>query len=202
MKHLRFYFDIVSPYAYLAFERLPCVLEGLSYEVSYQAVERAGLPGYRGDDSSSAIEMQQAREMANRYGLELSLPAPYPFSPVALLCLALASAREGYTPSRYVCKSVLHHVWRGGGDVYNAQRSQALNRALKLDRDAAGHDALQTLRVATADAAARGVFNVPTGEVDGQLFWGLDCPEGLAAYMRGDAESTERSPPEMDGRRG
>ena len=36
MKHLRFCFDVVSPYAYLAFERLPQALAGLSVEVSYQ----------------------------------------------------------------------------------------------------------------------------------------------------------------------
>ena len=38
MKHLTFWFDPVSPYAYLAFERLPQALEDLSYSVDYQPV--------------------------------------------------------------------------------------------------------------------------------------------------------------------
>ncbi len=43
MKHLVFWFDPVSPYAYLAFEQLPQALEGLSYRVDYQPILFAGL---------------------------------------------------------------------------------------------------------------------------------------------------------------
>ena len=38
MKRITFYLDVVSPYAWLAFERLPEVLEGLSYSVEYRPV--------------------------------------------------------------------------------------------------------------------------------------------------------------------
>ena len=38
MKHIRFYLDFISPYAYLAFVELPRALEGLSYAVQYQPV--------------------------------------------------------------------------------------------------------------------------------------------------------------------
>ena len=36
MKELTFYFDVISPYAYLAFHQLPQVLQGLNYQVRYQ----------------------------------------------------------------------------------------------------------------------------------------------------------------------
>ena len=38
MKTITFYLDFVSPYAWLAFERLPDALEGLSYSVDYRPV--------------------------------------------------------------------------------------------------------------------------------------------------------------------
>ena len=38
MKHITFYLDFVSPYAWLAFERLPEALAGLSYSVAYRPV--------------------------------------------------------------------------------------------------------------------------------------------------------------------
>mgnify|MGYP002865898321 CR=1 FL=1 len=43
MKRLIFAFDVVSPFVYLAFERLPQVLEGCSYEVEYRPLLFAGL---------------------------------------------------------------------------------------------------------------------------------------------------------------
>ena len=38
MKRITFYLDFVSPYAWLAFERLPESLQGLSYSVAYRPV--------------------------------------------------------------------------------------------------------------------------------------------------------------------
>ena len=43
MKHITFYLDFISPYAYLAFEQLPKALEGLSYSVRYRPVLFAGM---------------------------------------------------------------------------------------------------------------------------------------------------------------
>ena len=41
MKHITFYLDFISPYAYLAFEELPQALMGLSYSVTYFAHRHA-----------------------------------------------------------------------------------------------------------------------------------------------------------------
>jgi hypothetical protein len=44
----------------------------------------------------------------------------------------------------------------------------------------------QALKDATEAAIARGVFGVPTFEVDGRLFWGVDAIPMLVAYLTGD----------------
>ena len=43
MKHIDFYLDFISPYAYLAFEKLPEALLGLSYRVTHKPVLFAAL---------------------------------------------------------------------------------------------------------------------------------------------------------------
>ena len=48
MKHITFYLDFISPYAYLAFERLPLALQGLSYQVTYKPVLFAALLDHHG----------------------------------------------------------------------------------------------------------------------------------------------------------
>jgi hypothetical protein len=44
----------------------------------------------------------------------------------------------------------------------------------------------ERLKVATADAVARGVFGVPTVLVDDEIFWGTDGLELVEGFLRGE----------------
>jgi 2-hydroxychromene-2-carboxylate isomerase len=192
MKHLRFSFDVVSPYAYLAFERMPQVMEGVSYEVSYEPILFAGLLQHWGQKGPAEIEpkrewtYRQVMWLGHSLGVPVQMPAQHPFNPLVLLRLLLASAPAGYTPNRWACEQVLRHVWRGGADANDAERLAALTQVLSPQRDPSGTEVKDELKAATAEAAARGLFGVPTIEVDGRAFWGLDGLEMLSAYLRGD----------------
>jgi 2-hydroxychromene-2-carboxylate isomerase len=192
MKHLTFYFDVVSPYAYLAFERLPQALERQSVEVSYRPVlfaamlKRWGQKGPAELEPKRAWTYRQVAWLAHRHGIPLELPARHPFNPLPLLRLAWAAAPEGLTPSRHACETVLRHVWRGGANADDDDRVSALAGQLAPLRDPAGDAVKAALRQASDDAVARGVFGVPTIEIDGRLFWGFDSLGMLAAALRGD----------------
>ncbi|WP_428422088.1 2-hydroxychromene-2-carboxylate isomerase [Methylibium sp.] len=192
MKHLQFWFDPISPYAYLAFEQLPQALEGLSYSVDYRPVLFAGLLKQWGQKGPAEIEPKRAwtfRQIAwasHRFGIAVDTPAQHPFNPLALLRLLHASAAAGGAPNRRACELVLRHVWRGGADANDAQRLEALHTELAPPRDPADEAVKQSLKDLTAQAIERGVFGVPTIELDGRLFWGLDALEMVAACLRGD----------------
>lgn len=193
MKHLRFSFDVISPYAYLAFERMPQVLEGVSYEVSYEPILFAALLQHWGQKGPAEIEpkrewtYRQIAWLGHRLGVPVQMPGQHPFNPLALQRLLLASAPAGCTPNRWACEQVLRHVWRGGADANDAGRIASLQHVLSPPRDPNGSDVKDELKAATTDAAARGLFGVPTVEVDGRIFWGLDGLEMLSAYLRSDA---------------
>jgi 2-hydroxychromene-2-carboxylate isomerase len=193
MKHLQFWFDPVSPYAYLAFEHQPQALEGLSYSVDYRPVLFAGLLKHWGQKGPAEIEPKRAwtfRQIAwhaHRLGIPIATPAQHPFNPLALLRLLMACAPEGGTPNRRACEAVLRHVWRGGADANEAARLAALRTQLAPAREPDADAVKQALKDATAQAVALGVFGVPTIAVDGRLFWGLDALPMLAGYLRGDA---------------
>jgi 2-hydroxychromene-2-carboxylate isomerase len=187
------WFDPVSPYAYLGFERLPQALEGLSVEVRYHPVLFAAMLKHWGHKGPAEVEPKRAWTyrhvcwLAHRHGIELQMPAAHPFNPLPLLRLAWACAPRGLTPSRRVCERILHHVWHGGADPCDAQRLAELTAALAPAQDPASDDVKQALRSATDEAIARGVFGVPTFAAGGRLFWGFDSLEMLAAQLRGDA---------------
>ena len=165
---------------------------GVSYAVSYRPVLFAALLNHWGQKGPAEIAPKRewtyrhVSWLAHQHGIELQMPAQHPFNPLPLLRLLWACAREGDTPNRYACETVLRHVWRGGARADDASRLEALERELAPQRDPRSDALKSTLRAASADAAARGVFGVPTIEVDGRLFWGVDALPMVAAYLRGD----------------
>src|SRR5205085_5041919 len=98
MKHLTFYFDPISPFAYLAFEQLPQALDGLSVSVDYQPVLFAAMLGHWGQKGPAEIEPKRAWTfrhvawLAHSAGIALQSPARHPFNPLPLLRLAVACA--------------------------------------------------------------------------------------------------------------
>lgn len=194
MKLLRFWFDPVSPYAYLAFERLPQALEGLSYCVEYRPVLFAALLSHWGQKGPAEMEpkrawtFRQVQWLARRFGLPLQTPRQHPFNPLALLRLLLATAPSGGAPNRRAVETVLRHVWCGdAADANDAARLAALALNLAPPRDPNSGEVKDELRAASEAAIANGIFGVPTIEFDGRLFWGLDSLEMVAECLRGDA---------------
>ncbi|MBA4344486.1 MAG: disulfide bond formation protein DsbA [Methylibium sp.] len=193
MKLLQFYFDPISPYTALAFERLPEALAGLSYEVEYRPVLFAGLLHAVGQKGPAEIApkrdwtYRQVAWLAHQLQLPMDLPARHPFNPLPLLRLALACQAADRTPNRLVVEKLFHYVWRSAGaDANDAARLEALQQELAPLRDPASEEVKQQLREATEQALEQGVFGVPTVAVDGKLFWGLDSLPMLAAYLKGD----------------
>ncbi|MBT9503558.1 MAG: 2-hydroxychromene-2-carboxylate isomerase [Burkholderiaceae bacterium] len=188
MKAITFYFDVISPYAALAFERLPEALEGLNVVVDYRPILFAGLLKVWGQKGPAEMEpkrqwtFRQVAWTAQRLGITLQTPAQHPFNPLALQRLAWACG-----PNRRVVERLFHHVWRAEGqDANHPGRLERLQQDLAPARDPASEEVKQALRQATEDAIAAGVFGVPTLEVDGRQFWGLDSLDMAAAYLRGD----------------
>ena len=188
MHTIDFWFDPISPFAYLAFERMPQALEGCSYAVEYRPVLFAGLLAHWGQKGPAEIEPKRAWTfrhlswLAQRDGIELQVPATHPFNPLPLLRLAQAAG-----PNRRVVETVMRHVWRGGGaDAGDPLRLQTLQQALAPARDPAADAVKAELRAATDAAIARGVFGVPTFDLGGRLFWGLDALPMLRAALLGE----------------
>jgi 2-hydroxychromene-2-carboxylate isomerase len=192
MKTVDFWFDPVSPYGYLAFERLPQAFAGLSYRVAYRPIVFAALlkafdhKGPAEIEPKRAWTFRQVHWLGHRAGIAIETPERHPFNPIALSRLAWATAPEGATPGRYACEQVLRHVWRGGGDAEDPERLAALSALLAPRLDPAADEVKQRLRRETDAALARGVFGVPTLGVDDKLFWGFDALDMAAAAMRGD----------------
>lgn len=201
-RDIRFFYDPISPYAYLAFERLPVALMGHSVRVRYVPVLFAALLKAHGQLGPAEIAgkrdwtYRQVRWLAHQQGVLLDLPVAHPFNPLPLLRLGLACARE-HAPgdtNRYVTEVLMRHVWRGGQDAADPQRLADLQAVLQAHVAQCGREWLspdsdevkQRLRTNTEEALALGVFGVPSMVLDGRVFWGQDALPMLSACLAGD----------------
>ena len=95
MKHITFYLDFISPYAYLAFEELPQALMGLSYSVTYKPLLFGALLKHNGNRGPAEIPgkrewtYRQVQWLAHSMERVLDIPASHPFNPLGLLPLEL-----------------------------------------------------------------------------------------------------------------
>ncbi len=195
MAQITCHLDFISPYACLAFDHLPEALRGLSYSITYRPVLFVAMLKHHGQLGPAEIApkrdwtYRQVLWQAHQLGIEFAMPRSHPFNPLPLLRLAVACSPEGLPgqPNRYVCETIFRHVWRGGAEASDPARVEALTAQLAPAQDPQGEAVKAQLKANTEAAIAKGAFGVPTFEVDGRLFWGLDALPMLRAYLLGDA---------------
>ena len=167
------YFDFVSPYSYICLHRL----DGL--HVSYKPVLFAGLLNHFGQKGPAEIPAKRrwtyrwCHWWARELGIPFRFPAAHPFNPLSHLRLSIA--RPEAIPR------IFESLWTTGEDA--AAGFPALCDEFKVSADdlAAAKD---VLRKNTEDAAARGVFGVPSFVIDSEVFWGADAIDFVKAFLR------------------
>ena len=191
MKIINFYLDFISPYAWLAFDALPKALQEIDHQVTYRPILFAGLLKHHGQLGPAEIPgkrdwtYRQVLWRAREQCTPLQLPASHPFNPLGLLRLAVACSPTG-TPSRDVCDRIFRHVWCSGLEGADTSRLRALTEQLSPTREADSADVKAALQQQTDNAIARGLFGVPSFEIDNKVFWGHDALSMLRAYLLGD----------------
>lgn len=203
MKTITFFYDVISPYAHLAFEAWPQAMAGLGHRVRHVPVLFAGVLAHHGQLGPAEIApkrdwtYRQVAWLAHRAGVRLEMPASHPFNPLALLRLALACATDDAPGAcnRYVTEQVMRHVWNGGQDPNDPTRLAELEALLQDHMRQRGKpwpgadsDAVkQRLRANTDEALALGLFGVPAFVSDGKVFWGFDGLPMLRDWLQGHA---------------
>ena len=207
MREIHFYFDVISPYAWLAFQALPASLDGIEHRVHYHPVVFGAMLKHHGQLGPAELPgkrdwtYRQVLWLAKEQGTELQMPASHPFNSLALQRMAVATSPKG-EPSREVVEAIFQHVWCSGLEATDEARLAALSVQLSalMQNTQAGFqmdiqlpEVKQRLQQQTQEAIEQGLFGVPSMVVDGQVFWGQDALPMLRAYLEGDAwfESSE-----------
>ena len=196
-----FYYDLGSPYAYLAAERVNQVLPVVPV---WQPILLGGIWKATGGGSWSLTErredgMSEVERRAAEYGLQpIRWPPGWPNDTLTAMRVATFAQKGG----RAVAFSLaaFRQAFAGGRDLSDTDNVLIAAAACELHPSAVlkaiGTRAVKEgLRAATDEAIRRGVMGVPTLAVGERLFWGDDRLEDAALELRAGQPP---APPEGD----
>jgi 2-hydroxychromene-2-carboxylate isomerase len=184
MRTAIWYFDFVSPFAFICLHRLKELPSELSIE--YRPVLFAGLLNHWGQKGPAELPTKRrytyrwSHWWAHRLGIPLRFPAAHPFNPLHHLRLAIACNSEPEA-----VRKIFDSIWTTGAEASDPARFAALLKDLGIGKEELeSAEVKNALRNNTESAIQRGVFGVPTFDADGELFWGADSIEFLKAFLK------------------
>lgn len=183
MARLQWYFDFLSPYAYLQFATEPALFQRSDLEL--KPLGLAALLDRWGQKAPAEIEAKRLHTyrhvtwLGAKRGVAVRVPPAHPFNPIHALRLATAFGATYET-----VKSIFDFIWRDGRSPNDDWKGLCDTLGVPGAEVLAASAGVKTqLRESGEEAIRAGVFGVPTFVADGHLFWGLDATDMLRDYL-------------------
>jgi 2-hydroxychromene-2-carboxylate isomerase len=189
-----FFYDLGSPYAYLAAERISGAFAAAGAEVpEWQPILLGGLfqrfdRDSWGNGPRREEGMRECERRASAYGLPpIRWPEPWPGNTLRAMRIATFAKEIGRAVSFSL--AAYRQAFAAGRDLGDPDNLMIAAAAAEMHpraiEAAVGRDALKAaLRAATEHAGDLGVRGVPSVVVDGEVFWGDDRLDEAAEAAR------------------
>jgi 2-hydroxychromene-2-carboxylate isomerase len=190
---LTFWFDVHSPWSYLAAHRVGGIARKHGRELQWRPLHlprlQVAIGGRKPLEENAAFVawyQQDAADWAGLQGLPLSPHPKYPLRNSRALRACLHAA-DNCKAEDFV-KLAMRKYWSEAGDIADLDQLAAWGTAVGLDGDAVRQAAVSEankLRIDqnTAEAIARGVFGVPTVDTGTKLYFGNDRLDLLDLHL-------------------
>lgn len=192
-----FYFEISSPYSYMAATQIEEVAARAGAEVSWRPVVLGAVFKETGNDMPAKVAAKgrymlgDLKRWARRYGVEFSWPSRFPMNTItAHRAILAAEARHDAQTARALTLAIYRAYWGEDRDVSSPEVLGEIIAAQGLDAEAIlaatqDPEIKARLREYTDEAVARGVFGAPSFVIGDELFWGNDRLDFVEEVARG-----------------
>lgn len=196
MPHIDYYFVTVSPWAYLAGDRLEAMADLHGATVTYKPVDLgkvfAATGGLALKDRSQArrdYRLQELERTRKKIDLPLTIhPAHFPTNPAPSSYAIIAAQKAGGDVGALV-RNIMRACWAEERNIAEDEVIRDCLTQAGFDPGLADSGMLagaEEYEANTEEAIRNGVFGSPFYIVDsGQKFWGQDRLEDLEAHLAG-----------------
>jgi len=193
---IEFYFDLISPFGYLASTKVEALAARYGREVDWKPVllgitvmKVMGLPPLPQTPLKKDYVAHDIPRMAKLLGVPLKVHGLKGINSLAASRAFLWLKAKDPALARRFAVRIYARLWLEGGDITHASDMADEASALGVDRAAAlaameSAEMKDALRHAVDQAIAKGVFGVPTFIVDGEPIWGVDRLWMLEHWLR------------------
>lgn len=199
---LDFYFDFMSPYAYLAHTQLPAMAARYDLRIVYHAIDLPAAKRAAGNTAPPNVSIPvklrylvtDMQRWARRYGVPLVFPKTLKSE---RLNLGFYFAADRGRAEDYLQAAWLP-TWGQGGDMDDEALIRDVARSMDWNTSEflgfiESPEARERYALDNRDAQARGVFGAPTMMLGDQMWWGNDrlgfLEEHLAATQDARGET-------------
>lgn len=194
---LEFFWDVSSPYTYLAHTQVDALIARTGASLIHRPFLLGGVFKATGNAAPAAVlakGVYMAKDLErwrDHYGVPMLMPlseVTFPINSVLPMRVATAMSRRGL--GKEVCTALMTAYWVKGQDVSDAAVVRAVVSAMGADADAVLEEAVSPevkdeLRATSDEAVSRGAFGAPTFVVGDQIFFGNDRLHFVEAALRG-----------------
>jgi 2-hydroxychromene-2-carboxylate isomerase len=180
--HIDFYFDIISPYSYIAHKKIQKIKEHQKVIFNYKPILLGGLHNLAGINAPAFNKfkiknMQSDCELVskkNSISFKWNLKFPINSLPIMRGYLSVEDGQKDDYLNIF-----FDAYWRDNLDLSSDKEFSKLLESLKIDSKIFFEKITQqsikdTLKKFTNDAFEKEVFGAPTFIVDNKIFWGQD----------------------------
>ena len=180
--HIDFYFDIISPYSYIAHKKIKKIKEQQKVIINYKPILLGGLHNLAGI-SAPAFNKYKIKNMqsdcelvSKKNNISFKWNLKFPINSLSIMRGYLSvedSQKEDYL------NIFFNAYWKDNLDLSSEKEFSKLLENLKIDSkiffDKISQQSIKdTLKQFTNDAFEKEVFGAPTFIVNNKIFWGQD----------------------------
>ena len=182
-KHIEFYFDFSSPYAYIGYKEIKRFEKKNSLKIKYMPVFLGGLHNSAGitpaafNKLKSKYMLEDTKLICEKKNISFNFNSYFPIKTVNFMRGAIVARDEDF--EKIYIEKIFNAIWKDG---LNMNDQIVINKVLKnIDLNpetfltkAADQKIKDKLRKLTDDALEKGIFGAPTFFVNKKMFWGQD----------------------------
>ena len=186
-KTVEFYFDIVSPYSYLASKRIENIATNCQAELIWRPFLLGGVFKAVNNQPPAMLPargksmLKDLHRNSKFYGIPFAMPKNFPGNSL-LAMRVLAGLVDNEIP--VMAHKLYQAYWVDGQDISDATVVEKLVGADLIEL-ANSTDVKEKLKQTTSEAVKRGAYGAPSIFVDDQLFFGHDRLMFVEAYLQG-----------------